>query len=46
MSFSTIMSAAIEGLHVEPVHVETDISSGLPVFHMVGYLSSEVKEAS
>ncbi len=46
MSFSTVMSAAIEGLHVEPVHVETDISNGLPVFHMVGYLSSEVKEAS
>lgn len=46
MSFSTVMSAAIEGLHVELVHVETDISSGLPVFHMVGYLSSEVKEAS
>lgn len=46
MSFSTVISAAIEGLHVEPVHVETDISSGLPVFHMVGYLSSEVKEAS
>ena len=46
MSFSTIMSAAIEGLHVEPVHVEADISNGLPVFHMVGYLSAEVKEAS
>lgn len=46
MSFSTVMSAAIEGLHVEPVCVEADISNGLPVFHMVGYLSSEVKEAS
>ncbi|MCI8319671.1 MAG: YifB family Mg chelatase-like AAA ATPase [Dorea sp.] len=46
MSFGTIMSAAIEGLHVEMVQVETDISNGLPVFHMVGYLSSEVKEAS
>lgn len=46
MSFSTVMSAAIEGLHVEPVHVEADISNGLPMFHMVGYLSSEVKEAS
>lgn len=46
MSFSTVMSAAIEGLHVEPVHVEADISNGLPVFHMVGYLSAEVKEAS
>lgn len=46
MSFSTVMSAAIEGLYVQPVHVEADISNGLPVFHMVGYLSSEVKEAS
>ncbi len=46
MSFSTVMSAAIDGLHVEPVHVEADISNGLPMIHMVGYLSSEVKEAS
>lgn len=45
MSFSTVLSAAIDGLRVEPVHVEADISNGLPVFHMVGYLSSEVKEA-
>lgn len=45
MSFSTILSAAIEGLGVELVHVEADVSNGLPVFHMVGYLSSEVKEA-
>lgn len=46
MSFSTVLSAAIEGLTVEFVHVEADISNGLPMFHMVGYLSSEVKEAS
>lgn len=46
MSFSTVLSAAIQGLHVELVHVEADVSNGLPVFHMVGYLSSEVKEAS
>ena len=45
MSFSTIISAAVDGLGVELVHVEADISNGLPVFHMVGYLSSEVKEA-
>ena len=45
MSFSTVLSAAVEGLRVESVHVEADVSSGLPVFHMVGYLSSEVKEA-
>lgn len=45
MSFSTVLSAAVEGLSVEFVHVEADVSNGLPVFHMVGYLSSEVKEA-
>lgn len=46
MSFSTVLSAAIQGLHVELIHVEADVSNGLPMFHMVGYLSSEVKEAS
>lgn len=45
MSFSTVLSAAVEGLSVEFVNVEADVSNGLPVFHMVGYLSSEVKEA-
>ena len=40
MSFSTILSAVIEGLEVAFIHVEADISNGLPVFHMVGYLSS------
>ena len=45
MSFSTILSAVIEGLEAAFIHVEADISNGLPVFHMVGYLSSEVKEA-
>ncbi|MBM6855121.1 YifB family Mg chelatase-like AAA ATPase [Mediterraneibacter glycyrrhizinilyticus] len=46
MSFSTIISGAVEGLRAELIHVEADVSNGLPVFHMVGYLSSEVKEAS
>ena len=45
MSFSYVQSAAIFGLKVEPVHVEADVENGLPTFHMVGYLSSEVKEA-
>lgn len=45
MSFSTVLSAAIDGLGVELVRVEADVSNGLPVFHMVGYLSSEVREA-
>lgn len=43
--YSTVWSASLQGLHVEFIRVEADVSSGLPVFHMVGYLSSEVKEA-
>ena len=46
MAFSTVLSAVIQGLHVEMIQVEADVSNGLPAFHMVGYLSSEVKEAS
>lgn len=46
MAFSSVMSAVLQGLLVEQVSVEADVSNGLPVFHMVGYLSSEVKEAS
>ncbi len=43
--FSTVLSATLEGLQVEFIHVEADVSNGLPMFHLVGYLSSEVKEA-
>ena len=43
--FSTVLSATLEGLHVRNVQVEADVSNGLPMFHMVGYLASEVKEA-
>lgn len=43
--FSSVMSAAICGVDCVPVRVEADVSSGLPVFNMVGYLSSQVKEA-
>ena len=46
MAFSTVTSAVIQGLHVEMLQIEADVSSGLPMFHMVGYLSSEVKESS
>ena len=45
MGFSRIMSATLYGLDVKLVQVEADIRSGLPSFHMVGYLSAEVKEA-
>lgn len=46
MAFHTVLSASIQGLCVEMVRVEADVSNGLPMFHMVGYLSSEVKEAA
>ena len=45
MSFSTILSASVDGLQAGLIRVEADVSNGLPVFHMVGYLSSEVREA-
>lgn len=43
--FSTVLSATLQGIRVEFVHVEADSGNGLPMFHMVGYLSAEVKEA-
>ena len=46
MSTSTVFTAAVRGIGVEFIRVEADISNGLPVFHMVGYLSSEVKVAA
>ena len=46
LGFCTVLSAAVTGINVEIIHVEADITNGLPVFMMVGYLSSEVKEAA
>ena len=46
MAFSTVASAVLHGVQAEIIQVETDVSNGLPVFHMVGALSSEVKEAA
>ena len=43
--FSKAYSAAIHGIDGLIVSVEADVSDGLPVFDMVGYLGSEVKEA-
>lgn len=43
--YSTIMTAIVEGIHTIPVMVEVDISDGMPMFDMVGYLSAEVREA-
>ena len=43
--FSKVMSCAVLGVNGVQIHVEADVNDGLPVFTMVGYLSSSVKEA-
>ena len=43
--YNIINSSIIKGIESVPIFVEADISNGLPMFDMVGYLSSEVKEA-
>lgn len=43
--FSSVLSASIQGMNICPVRVEADVSDGLPSFVMVGYVSSQVKEA-
>ena len=43
--FSKAYSAAIFGIDAEVISVETDVADGLPIYDMVGYLSSEVREA-
>ncbi len=40
-----VKTAALWGLEPYIVRIETDISSGMPYFNMVGLLASEVKEA-
>ena len=43
--YSVISTAILNGIDGVPCCVEADISEGMPVFEMVGYLSSEVREA-
>lgn len=43
--FNKTFSGGLTGIDGYVVQVEADVSSGLPGFHMVGYLSAEVKEA-
>lgn len=42
---SITKSASINGIEASMIRIETDISNGLPGMELVGYLSSEVKEA-
>ena len=43
--YSQITTATVCGLKSVCVQVEADVCDGMPVFEMVGFLSSEVKEA-
>ncbi len=43
--FCSVISGGVRGIESLPVHVETDISPGMPGFEIVGYVGSEVKEA-
>lgn len=43
--FSKITSCAVFGIDGQVISVEADVNDGLPMFTMVGFLSSSVKEA-
>ena len=43
--FCRVQSAALYGVEALPVTVEADVSDGMPQFTMVGFVSSQVKEA-
>ena len=43
--YSMVMTAIVRGLSGVCIQVEADVSNGMPMFEMVGFLSSEVKEA-
>jgi magnesium chelatase family protein len=44
--YSKIISGGVMGVEGVLIQVETDINPGLPMFNMVGYLSSCVREAA
>lgn len=43
--FCSVLSAAISGTEILPVSVEVDVSTGMPGLTMVGFVSSQVREA-
>lgn len=43
--FSKSYCATLQGMCAHIVQIEADLSDGLPVFQLVGYLGSQVKEA-
>lgn len=43
--YSIVTTAIVCGIESRCIQVEADVSDGMPVFEMVGFLSSEVREA-
>ena len=43
--FTDTISASLRGINAIMVHVETDISTGLPMFNIVGSVGQEIREA-
>ncbi len=43
--YASVYAADISGLEARIIRIEADVHDGLPVFDMVGYLASAVKEA-
>lgn len=43
--YRKVLSATMIGLECEMIHVEADVSDGMPMFDMVGFLGCEVREA-
>ncbi len=43
--YSIVTTAILQGIDSLPVSVEADVSDGLPIFEMVGFLASEVRES-
>ncbi|MGN0155179.1 MAG: YifB family Mg chelatase-like AAA ATPase [Lachnospiraceae bacterium] len=44
--YNKVLSSTLHGVEGRLITVEADVSEGLPVFNMVGFLASEVREAS
>ena len=44
--YSKVLSGTLHGVEGRLITVEADVSEGLPIFNMVGFLASEVREAS
>lgn len=44
--YSKVYSGSLHGVDGRLITVEADVSEGLPMFNMVGFLASEVREAS